>query len=310
VRQLSIYYRGAIVSCNYQCTYCPFAKTKDTAATLAADAVALVRFCDWAAEATDALRILFTPWGEALIRRHYREAMVRLSHMDHVSVAVQTNLSAPLGWLADGESDRLALWCTYHPSQVSRPTFLAACRELDDMGIRYSVGMVGLTEDLAEIEAMRAALPPSVYLWVNAYKRVEAYYTAEDYARLTRVDPLFALNATRHRSLGSWCRAGHSSFTVDAGGVMRRCHFVADPIGDLYQPDVLGAALKPRRCPNDTCGCYLGYAQLEPLALERIYGDNLLARIPLPHALDVTAAERALADLDRALPTLAVSSRL
>ena len=41
---------------------------------------------------------------------------------------------------------------------------------------RFSVGVVGLKEHVAEIAALRAELPPAVYLWVNAYKREPDYY--------------------------------------------------------------------------------------------------------------------------------------
>lgn len=282
--KLSIYYRGGITSCNYACGYCPFAKTRDTRASLAADAASLARFVDWARGFDGELRILFTPWGEALIRPAYRDAMVALSHLDNVArVAVQTNLSVSLEWLADGRRDKLALWCTYHPSQTTRAAFLAQCARLDELGVRYSVGMVGLREDFAEIEALRAALSPDVYLWVNAYKRQPGYYEPGDHARLAAIDPLFHLNAVRHPSRGEACRAGHESVSVDAAGTARRCHFVSEPLGNVHDPDFV-SRLAPRVCPNDTCGCYIGYAQLIPLRLERVYGDGLLERIPMREA--------------------------
>src|SRR5690606_16122277 len=57
------------------------------------------------------LSILITPWGEALTRRWYRDALVALSHLPHVeTVAVQTNLSCRTGWLADADPSRIALW--------------------------------------------------------------------------------------------------------------------------------------------------------------------------------------------------------
>ncbi len=279
---LSIYYRGALTSCNYACSYCPFAKARDTKATLARDAAALGRFVAWAARFPAELRVLFTPWGEALIRRAYRDAMVTLSHTANVArVAAQTNLSGPLGWLDRAELTRVALWCTYHPSQIARRDFLARCALLDARGVRYAVGMVGLRDDIPEIEAMRAALRPDVYLWVNAYKREPNYYEPVDRERLGAVDPLFSLNARRHASRGQPCRAGHESIAVDADGTARRCHFVPTAIGNIYDDD-FAERLLPRRCPNDTCGCYIGYSQLVPLRLERVYGDGLLERIPPP----------------------------
>ena len=78
---LSILYRGPLSSCNYACGYCPFAKRRESAAELETDRAALGRFLDWveARPAADRLGVLFTPWGEALTRRWYRDALVRLT---------------------------------------------------------------------------------------------------------------------------------------------------------------------------------------------------------------------------------------
>lgn len=45
-----LYYRGSLSSCNYDCPYCPFGKTKDSAATLAKDRAGLETFVRWVAE--------------------------------------------------------------------------------------------------------------------------------------------------------------------------------------------------------------------------------------------------------------------
>ena len=146
------------------------------------------RFTTWAGEQReDRLSVLFTPWGEGLTRSWYRDAIVRLSHLPHVArVAIQTNLAARTGWLAGANPRAAALWATYHPGQVNREAFLGRCRELDDLAIRYSVGVVGLPEHYAEAVALRAALPPTVYLWVNA---AEGHvYTGEEERRWTALD--------------------------------------------------------------------------------------------------------------------------
>src|SRR5262245_61758520 len=178
---LSILYRGPLASCNYDCPYCPFAKRRDDHATLKADRLALARFVDWVSLNPDGLRVsvLFTPWGEGLTRSWYRDALVRLSHLSHVDrVAIQTNLSARLSFVSEADRDTLALWATHHPGQIQLGRFLAQCRVLDDSGVRYSVGVVGLPSHLGSARALRAALEPSVYLWVNA---AEGHvYTAQE----------------------------------------------------------------------------------------------------------------------------------
>ena len=279
---LSILYRGPLVSCNYACGYCPFAKRRESPVELAHDRECLDRFVDWCESQTDrTLGVLFTPWGEALVRRWYRDALARLTRMAHVrKAAVQTNLSCGLGWVEECDKAKLALWCTYHPAETTRDKFLDKCRELVDRGVRFSVGVVGLRDHLAEIAAVRAALPADVYLWVNAYKRDPDYYTPDMADALTAIDPHFPTNNRYHASRGEPCRAGASVIAVDGDGTVRRCHFVKEPIGNLYAPE-FADGLRERACPNESCGCHIGYAHLDRLGLSRVYGDGILERIPL-----------------------------
>ncbi len=278
---LSILYRGTLSSCNYDCPYCPFAKHWESPAELKADREGLRRFCDWAAARhRDRLAIFFTPWGEALVRGWYRQAVVALSQMAHVTkVAVQTNLSCKLDWLREANVAKVGLWCTYHPGQTTLTDFAGQCRQLDQLGAPYSVGCVGLREHWAEIEQLRQALPGSTYVWVNAYKSDPDHYDEPLRQALEAVDPLFPLNNTRHASLGRACRTGHTVITVDSRGDVRRCHFVDQVIGNIHDP-AFEQALRPRPCPNVSCGCHIGYVHLEHLQLEQVFGSGLLERIP------------------------------
>jgi MoaA/NifB/PqqE/SkfB family radical SAM enzyme len=279
--RLSILYRGALSSCNYGCDYCPFAKRRESREELELDRLQVERFVRFVAGRTDdRIGVLFTPWGEALIRPWYQEALVALSCMPHVTkVSIQTNISAPLEWTERCDLGSLALWTTYHPTQVTRERFLAKTGELLRRGVRHSVGVVGMRENLDEIEAIRQATDDSVYVWVNAYKREPNYYTQEDLARLRAVDPLFDLNTERHASAGEACATGDTVISVDGEGTVRRCHFVKTPLGNLYEAGFPGF-LGPRRCPNATCGCFIGYVHLERLGLYHVYDGGELERIP------------------------------
>jgi hypothetical protein len=280
---LAILYRGPLSSCNYGCGYCPFAKHSEGRAAHAADAEALARFVGWvAAQPGHTISVLFTPWGEALIRRRYQQALVTLTNLPHVAkIAIQTNLSCRLDWVDACDKGRLALWATYHPTQTTRARFLARCAELDRRGVRYSVGVVGRHEAAGEIAALRAALPPHVYLWINAYKPGPDYYTPADVARLTALDPLFPLNLQPHASRGRACHAGHTVISVDGDGVMRRCHFIRTPLGNLYAPD-WEAALRPRPCTRAQCSCHIGYVHMPHLGLYDTFAGGVLERIPAP----------------------------
>ncbi|MBN3931412.1 radical SAM protein [Streptomyces verrucosisporus] len=276
---LTLLYRGPLASCDYDCPYCPFAKRRDSRERLRADRESLERFADWAAEQReDRLSVLFTPWGEGLVRSWYRHTLAGLSRLPHVArVAIQTNLSCRTGWLDDADTDTLALWCTYHPGQTPYGRFLARCRELADKGVRHSVGIVGLPGHLHHARRLRADLPEHVYLWVNA---AEGHaYTDEEADRWTAIDPLFPYSRHPHRSAGLPCRTGESVVSVDGAGTVRRCHFVPAPLGNLYDGS-WRAALRPRPCPLTACDCHIGYVHLESLPLYDVFAGGVLERIP------------------------------
>lgn len=277
----TILYRGPLSSCNFGCGYCPFAKRRASREELAEDRAALERFVEWiAAHREHEWSILFTPWGEALVRPWYQAALVRLTKLPHVrKAAIQTNLSCRLDWVARCDRSKLGLWCSYHPTEIPRERFLAQCRSLDALGARYSVGIVGVKEHVAEARAMRRALAPDVYLWVNAIKRRDDYYAAAEADAFAAIDPLFAVNNTRHPSRGRWCDAGETVFSVDGTGAMTRCHLIKQTIGNLYDTD-WERALRPRACENATCGCHIGYVHMPELRLADVFGDGLLERVP------------------------------
>ncbi|UXX96092.1 STM4011 family radical SAM protein [Streptomyces sp. AD2-2] len=291
---LTVLYRGPLASCDYDCPYCPFAKRRDSTAQLRADREALERFAGWAADSQDELSLLFTPWGEGLVRSWYRRTLTELSRLPHVRrVAIQTNLSCRTGWLAEADLDTLALWCTYHPGQTPYDRFLGKCRDLADRGVRFSVGVVGMPGHLAAARRLRDDLPPYVYLWINAAEG-HAYGDAEadDW---TALDPLFPYSRHPHRSAGLPCRTGESVISVDGTGTVRRCHFVREELGNLYDGSYR-AALRPRACPLAVCDCHIGYVHLETLPLYDVFAGGVLERVPsafpgqgTPRALTLTA---------------------
>jgi hypothetical protein len=276
----SILYRGPLSSCNYECGYCPFAKTRNTREELRDDELRLKKFVRWAGGRPEEIGILFTPWGEALMHRSYQRALCELSHLHNIRrVAIQTNLASTPDWVSGANPRKLALWCTFHPTEVSLKGFLRQCHTLDSRGIRYSVGIVGTKEALPYLEPLRAGLRPEVYAWVNALKRNPDYYSADEISLLSDFDPLFPVNNRRHPSRDRACRTGHAVFSVDGNGDMRRCHFVKDVIGNIYETG-FESALRPRLCPAETCGCHIGYVHLEELGLQAVFGEGLLERIP------------------------------
>lgn len=278
---LSILYRGSLSSCNYGCEYCPFAKHHETREEHEHDEAQLKRFVAWASEQNKfRLSVLFTPWGEALIRKRYQDALITLTTSDTIDkAAIQTNLSCGLDWVEQCDKLKLALWATYHPTETSRSRFLSKCDELLRRCVRFAVGVVGLRENFDEIVSLRRELPKSVYLWVNAYKRVENYYSAEDIELLTSIDPMFPINNQYHPSFGKACRAGSSVISVDGEGTVKRCHFISTEVANIYD-EKFEDALVESPCSNNTCGCHIGYVHMNELGLYEAFADGVLERIP------------------------------
>jgi hypothetical protein len=283
--ELSILYRGPLASCDYDCAYCPFAKRRDSPEQLRADRAALARFTAWVREQTDdRISILFTPWGEALTRSWYREAMVELSHLPHVTrVAAQTNLSCRLDWMERADLDTFALWSTYHPDQVAFERFADKHHGLVARGVRHSVGIVGMPEHLDAARRMASVLAQDgTYLWINGAEGHS--YTDAEAAQWTELDPLFEVSRSPHPSFGRPCRTGESVISVDGDGKVRRCHFVPknDPaqlLGSNLYDGSFRAALQPRPCPQLQCDCHIGYVHMPELGLYDAFGDGVLERV-------------------------------
>lgn len=275
-----ILYRGSLSSCNYSCGYCPFAKTTNTHEELNRDRQQLEKFVDWVDSNPRPIGVFITPWGEALIHRYYRKAMVELSQMAHVQrVVIQTNLSGHVDDLVAGNCEHIAIWATYHPGETDGTDFLERCERLQKLKIRFSVGVVGFRKHFLAISALREQLPDNIYLWINAPKSSGIQYSSDDLRFLTSIDPYFHWNIQYWESRDKPCQTGLNSFAVNGLGDVRRCHFVDHIFGNIYRDDIW-SRLAQKQCPNKTCGCHIGYVNRDDFHLDRLYGDNILERIP------------------------------
>jgi hypothetical protein len=136
---------------------------------------------------------------------YWREAVGRLLALPQVErVTVQTNLSFDLAaFLGRVDASKLALWTTYHPTEVAEgesDRLHAKWELLRERGVPFSVGIVGTHENLPLMHRLRRRLDPGVYLWVNAYQRERDYYTGE------RCSTAWAITPPRCW----WCKRGSS----------------------------------------------------------------------------------------------------
>jgi sulfatase maturation enzyme AslB (radical SAM superfamily) len=276
-------FRGHLSDCNFGCSYCPFSKVVHTKPELENDARSLTQFVNWIAHQSfknNQIELFFTPFGEALVRSWYQDAVAELTGMKHVKkITVQTNLSFDVDWLSRCQPEKLSFWSTYHPEFVSADKFANTCTYLDKEKFRLSAGMVGVKEHFSHATTLRRLLPQHIYLWINAYKSDTDYYTDIDIQFLESIDPLFRYNLHYYVSRGKRCRTGRDCIAVDGYGNVKRCHFVKNLSGNIYS-DSLEQVFTDAPCPMETCHCHIGYIFLEHLQMNKLYGENLIERIP------------------------------
>jgi MoaA/NifB/PqqE/SkfB family radical SAM enzyme len=283
---LLVLFRTRLEWCNYTCWYCPWNATvqRVPAEAFREDERRLARIIDRVAELPDPVEFFITPKAEYLVLPYWRQAVGRLLDLPQVRrVTVQTNLSFDLDDFLDRVSlGKLALWTTYHPTEVpltEREALYRKWQRLRERGVPFSVGLVGTHANLAELRPLRQRLPADVYLWVNAYQREPNYYTPAELNEIRSVDPYFDLNNQYFPSLGRPCDAGHRAVYLDDEGDLRRCFFVGTVIGNLFR-DGWRVQDGPAACPRETCHCYVGHMHIVELGFRSIYGEDLAVRIP------------------------------
>jgi len=285
---LTILYRSNIELCNYSCHYCPWHAIPKAVSKgrLKHDRTELVQVTHRLLELELDCEVFFVPKGENLVLDYYWQTVFRLLQGATIRrVTVQTNLSFdPAVWLdqlPDNSLRKLALWTTYHPLQASEgiSVFLRKLDFLQQRGVIFSVGIVGIKEHFEAIGELSSALVErDVTLWVNAYKRERNYYSRKELEFLAKIDPTFALTNIRLETFGIPCNAGYSVLYLDGKGDIRRCLFVKETLGNIFSDYSLFERARP--CPNDSCHCYLGHLNIPSLGYESVYGENLCVRIP------------------------------
>ncbi len=275
----TIYYRGFIKSCNYRCSYCAFAKGSGSREEMRREEDGLRRLYEQIRRQTEAVQIFFLPYGEGMIYPMYQAALADLSALPQVrAVGIQTNLSwEPEGFLRllrqRGDAGKIRLWASYHPEMTSRAGFLDRLRQLADE-VEIAAGMVATLENEDEIRALRAELPPSIYLWLNAMDRRKAAFSREVIERLQAIDPMFGYEFAQYRQkafggAGFRCCLAAENQYLDRGMVRPGCFFQK------------GEKRKVQLCHNHRlCDCYLGYSNFADNPLVNFFGANRAFRIP------------------------------
>lgn len=266
----TIYYRGYLKSCNYRCGYCPFSKNEMSKEELKKDKECLDKFIKYLDSSADsAVTVFFIPYGEVLIHDYYLETIADLSSRDYIDkICVQTNNSFDLHKLT--YSDKIRLWCSYHPTQVSFEKFLAKCKDMYEAVYEFSVGAVADYSQIENLTLMRRQLPPDVYMWLNKLRK----YSEVEIKEFLNIDPLFGLQLERIKSDTSKCTAGKESVYIDHMGNIYACNISKYKMGNIYDK-----TFNPANCASPFCSCFLAYSNRTDLQLLNLFKDEKLLRV-------------------------------
>lgn len=270
------YYRGSLKSCNYSCSYCPFSKKRSSSKKLEEDRQQLFRFIGKLEEQKNAGgAVQIVPYGEALIHKYYWEGLAKLSkNVRFDAVGAQSNLSFPVDEMINfyeaqgGDISKLRLWGTFHPEMTAVEDFVSQCEALKKRQVSFSVGAVGVPEQISDIRKLRKCLDDSIYLWINKMDGLGRNYTESEIDEFLAIDEYFEMELKHYPTDVNLCK---NSIFVEADGRMRRCNLCRQSMGNIYEE--IGQDIPPHNtaenfaslekasqpCSRKECSCYLAY---------------------------------------------------
>lgn len=277
-----IYYRGHLRSCNYRCSYCPFAKHPFSATELEKDKVQLHHFTEWMKQQIGVSSIMFVPYGEALIHDYYIKALADLSKQENIKrISCQTNLSFAADKFVeqlkseDAILSKINLWATYHDEMIEEDLFANKVYDLSQH-INICVGVVGTPSMIPKLLEFRAKLPPFVYLWVNAMDGLKRKYTNEELQSIQSIDPLFSLEQVNPKADINNCNAAINSLFVETDGNVFACNRSKSKLGNIYTNEPLASRL----CKTRACDCFLSYVHRTDMKQIKMFADGRFIRVP------------------------------
>ncbi len=277
----NVYYRGSLKTCNYSCSYCSFAR-KETIPETKEDKKELTHFYDWIKKSNSTMRLMFLPYGEALIHLYYQEAIIRFSQLDNIKgISCQTNLSfnthSFIQRLKASHVDVsiIKLWASFHPEMVVIEEFVDKVHFLKEEGLELAVGVVGSKNNKNIIAELRQQLDPQLYLFINAIQRSRQRLDEEDIAFFSSIDPLFRFDYKNVKADFEICKGGKTTFFVNSKGDIYACPRSSHKGGNIY----IDNEFKTFICNKKVCDCYITYSNM-PSSLSEMMGEGSFFRIP------------------------------
>lgn len=271
-----IYYRGWIDFCNFFCSYCPFAKHPPSQKMMALEERSLQNLKALIQSTRGEVFLMMTPYGEGMVHSFYQQAVADLLSSDKVAgLGVQTNFSWNVEeFLSKVEKglEKLRIWATYHPEFSSVEHFAQKINKASEH-FAISAGIVATTDNQKEIQHLRSALNPDVYLWLNAMDRQKNRFDEKRIEELLLIDPMFSYEFASYREHFSneanfeICRSYENRY-VDKNRQSNRCFF--------KNKQAIASDCHNHRL----CDCYLGYSNFKQRKMVNFFGEGLPFRVP------------------------------
>ncbi len=282
----TVLYRGALKSCNYHCSYCPFSKHRVSENELKRDREQWFRFCHSLINQADSKRVravMIVPYGEALIHPWYWKGLAELSQSPHLdAVGAQTNLSFLLEKAleeyrqAGGILPHLRLWATFHPEMISAEAFAEACHKVREAGILLCAGAVGVPHHIKQLQTLKKRLPKDVYFWINKLDGRRRPYTKEEEQEFLEIDPFFYRELRLVSANPHLCQ---NRFFVEGDGRYRACN-ISSPMGKGWYQQENQLSNPNIQCRQKFCSCYLAYGGRQDFMNSVLFGPYPVFRIP------------------------------
>jgi hypothetical protein len=143
-------------------------------------------------------------------------------------------------------------------------------------------GLRAFAENFSFEEMKEELASPKVLICPNSAKPVKAASWAEfNFSDASYVIESPGISTTNSpQTVFARCPIHGTVCYLDGDGVVRRCPFVDRPLGNIYDDD-FPQLLPGDVCPNEECRCHIGYAHLERVGFDRLFGDGLLERVPV-----------------------------
>lgn len=277
----TIIYRGNLKSCNYSCSYCPFAKHRALPMEMEKDRQSFARFCDSIEKRAKTFSIgavFITPYGEASIHRWYWEGLSRLAEIPEIDrVGMQTNLSFSAEEHLKGFdfAHKLCIWATFHPEMTTVDEFVSKCHKLVKNNIMVCAGAVGVPENIQLLRELREKLSPDIYLWINKMDGLKRNYSPDEIEAFVQLDPFFKYELKNPNAAVQMCA---DRCFVEADGKIHTCNISRTK--DINWYDGSEEEIFEPVCSRKRCTCYLAYGGRADFALRNIFGEYPIFRIP------------------------------